>query len=129
MSIVLATDGKLHSNNAVDYAFTYAKNFNESLYVVKVITSRMEADIDYVLETIHEAFEKLKQRGEEEGTETHTLIEYGQPAESVMALAERLDASAIIIGTSEKTTLDRVILGSISDHIVRSARSTVIVVR
>jgi nucleotide-binding universal stress UspA family protein len=46
-----------------------------------------------------------------------------------MALAERVKASVIIVGTSEKSALDRVILGSVSDHVVRNARSTVIVVR
>lgn len=129
MSIILATDGKRHSNGAVDYAFDYAKKFNEPLYAVSVITTHMEADIDYVLEYTHATFEKLKQRAQEEGIEIHTLLEYGQAAENIMAAAERLDASVIIVGTSEKTTLDRVILGSISDHIVRNARSTVIVVR
>jgi len=129
MSIVLATDGKPHTNDAVDYAFNYARKFDEPLYVVSVITSRMEADIDYILESTHAVFEKLKKRAQTEEVEIHTLLEYGPPAENVMALAERLEASAIIVGTSEKTVLDRVILGSVSDHIVRNARSTVIVVR
>ena len=129
MSIVLATDGKNHTDDAVDYAFNYARNFKEPLYVVSVITSRMETDIDYILECTHTIFEKLKQRAQEEEIEIHTLLEYGPPAENIMSLAERLEASVIIVGTSGKTVLDRVILGSTSDHIVRNARSTVIVVR
>lgn len=129
MSIILATDGKPHTKNAMDYAFNYARKFQEPLYVVSVITSRMEADIDYILEYTHKNFEDLQQRALDEGVEIHTLLEYGPPAENVMSLAERLEASVIIVGTSEKTVLDRVILGSVSDNIVRNARSTVIVVR
>ena len=129
MSIILATDGKPHTKGAVDYAFKYASNFSEPLYVVSVITSRMETDMEYILESTHAVFEKLKTRAQDEGIEIHTLLEYGPPAESIMALAERMEASVIIVGTSEKTVLDRVILGSVSDNIVRSARSTVIVVR
>lgn len=129
MTIVLATDGKPHTQGAVDYAFKYAKMFSEPLYVVSVVTSRMETDMDFILERTHALFETLKERGLQEEVEVHALLEYGPPAENVMALAERLQASVIIVGTSEKTVLDRVILGSVSDHIVRNARSTVIVVR
>ena len=129
MTIVLATDGKPHTQGAVDYAFKYAKMFSEPLYVVSVVTSRMETDMDFILDRTHALFESLKERAVKEEVEIHTLLEYGPPAENVMALAERLDASVIIVGTSEKTVLDRVILGSVSDNIVRSARSTVIVVR
>jgi nucleotide-binding universal stress UspA family protein len=129
MTIVLATDGKPHTQGAVDYAFKYARLFSEPLYIVSVITSKMETDMDLILERTHALFETLKSKAQEEGIDLHPLLEYGPPAENVMALAERVKASVIIVGTSEKSALDRVILGSVSDHIVRNARSTVIVVR
>ena len=58
-----------------------------------------------------------------------TLLESGSPAESIMAVAERVGATAIVVGTSGKNVLDRLFIGSVSEYIVRHASCTVIIVR
>ena len=52
----------------------------------------------------------------------------GRPGPAVCDLAEELEARAIVIGTRGRGGFKRALLGSVSDHIVRSAPCPVIVV-
>ncbi len=73
--------------------------------------------------------EEIKTKALEPGLSVTTLLEAGSPHEATLAAAERIGADAIVVGTSGKTLMDRVLIGSVSEYIVRNARSTVIVVR
>ena len=129
MSVVLATDGKPHTSKAVDFALEYARLHREPLYVVFVISPRHEENREGTVVDAKRHMEEVKARATEQGVEVTALLETGSPAESSMAVAERVGATAIIVGTSGKTVLDRVLIGSVSEHIVRNAPCTVIVVK
>jgi nucleotide-binding universal stress UspA family protein len=129
MSVVLATDGKPHTSKAVDYALEYARLHREALYVVYVIGPRHEEDREDTLVEAKRHMDAVKKRATEQGVEVTTQLESGSPAESCIAVAERVNASAIVVGTSGKTALDRVLIGSVSEHIVRNSPCTVIVVK
>jgi nucleotide-binding universal stress UspA family protein len=129
MSVVLATDGKPHTSKAVDYALEYARLHREALYVVFVISPRYEENREGTVGEAKRHMEEIKVRATEQGVEVTTLLETGSPAESSIAVAERVGASAMVVGTSDKTVLDRVLIGSVSEHVVRNSPCTVIVVR
>jgi nucleotide-binding universal stress UspA family protein len=73
--------------------------------------------------------EKLKLEAVEKGVEVTTLLEAGNPYEAIISASDRVKAEAIIVGTSGKTVLDRVLIGSVSEYVVRNSRCTVIVVK
>lgn len=129
MSVVLATDGRAHTSKAVDYALEYARLHREALYVVFVIGPKHEENREGTVGDAKKHLEEIKVRATQQGVETTTLLETGLPAESTIAVAERVSASTIIVGTSGKTVLDRVLIGSVSEHIVRNSHCTVIVVK
>lgn len=57
----------------------------------------------------------------------HTRI--GQPAEEILDAAEMLGADLIFIGSHGRTGIRRLMLGSVSERVVREARCPVMVVR
>lgn len=129
MSVVLATDGRAHTSKAVDYALEYARLHREALYVVYVIGPRHEENREGTIGEAKRHLEDIKQRAVLQGVEATTLLETGGPAESIFAVAERVNATAVVVGTSGKTVLDRVLIGSVSEHVVRNSPCTVIVVK
>ncbi len=129
MSVVLATDGRSHTSKAIDYALEYARLHKEALYVVFVIGPRHEENREGTVGDAKKHLEQIKVRATQQGVDTTVLLETGAPAESSIAVAERVNASVIIVGTSGKTVLDRVLIGSVSDHVVHNSRCTVIVVK
>ncbi|HNX47609.1 MAG TPA: universal stress protein [Methanomassiliicoccales archaeon] len=129
MSVVLATDGRSHTSKAIDYALEYARLHKEALFVVFVIGPRHEENREGTVGDAKKHLEQIKARATQQGVETTVLLETGAPAESTIAVAERVNASVIIVGTSGKTVLDRVLIGSVSDHVVHNSHCTVIVVK
>lgn len=129
MHVLLATDGKPHSEKAVRYALDYAKCFGASLYIVYVVSPRSGEDREKVIGFGMRVLEELKQKSLELGLSVTTMLEAGSPHEATLAAAERIKADTIVVGTSGKTVIDRALIGSVSEYIVRNARCTVIVVR
>lgn len=129
MNLFLATDGKKHSDKAINYAFDYASLQKAVLYIVFVVSPKAEEDKERIIRFGMEVLDKLKQRGVQEGLEVTTMLEAGSPYETIITASERVKADAIIVGTSGKTTIDRVLIGSVSEYVVRHARCTVIIVK
>lgn len=129
MNVLLATDGRQHSEKAVSYAFNYAGLQKAHLYVVFVVSPKAEEDKDKLIQFGRNELEKLKAEAGKKGVQITTLLEAGNPYETIIRTSERMNADAIIVGTSGKTAIDRVLIGSVSEYVVRNAKCTVIVVK
>jgi nucleotide-binding universal stress UspA family protein len=129
MRMLLATDGKPHSEKAVSYALDYAKRYDADLFIVYVVSPKSGEDREKTIANGMKVLEEVKTKALELGLSVTTLLEAGSPHEATLAVAERIGTDAIVVGTSGKTAMDRVLIGSVSEFIVRNARSTVIVVR
>src|SRR5262245_45045852 len=58
-----------------------------------------------------------------------TRTEEGRPAEKILSYAETIDADLIIMGTHGRTGLEYLLLGSVSEGVVRRASRPVLIVR
>jgi nucleotide-binding universal stress UspA family protein len=63
------------------------------------------------------------------GFSTSTTVREGEPRQVILDGAAAWDAELIVVGSHGKTGLDRVLLGSVSEHIARHARCSVEIVR
>jgi len=57
------------------------------------------------------------------------LVEVGQPAECILAVAERLHIDQIIMGSRGLSPLKELLLGSVSERVIRGAPCPVTIVR
>jgi nucleotide-binding universal stress UspA family protein len=57
------------------------------------------------------------------------LIEEGAPSERIVAVAEQIEASLVVIGTSGGGGLRRMLLGSVAEDVLRTAPCSVMLVR
>jgi nucleotide-binding universal stress UspA family protein len=129
MTILLATDGKPHSEKAVNYAFEYAALRKDGLCIVFAVSPKSEDDKEKMIKQGMAVLEDAKKRGAKENVKVTTMLEAGNPYEAVLNAADRVKADAIVVGTSGKTAIDRVLIGSVSEYIVRNSKCTVIVVK
>lgn len=71
----------------------------------------------------------LADEAEARGLEAETVVRTGVPAEEIADYAAELDADMIVIGTAGRTGLERRIVGSVTDKVVRTAPVPVVTVR
>lgn len=61
--------------------------------------------------------------------EVRYAVTAGKPADEILAAAEAHQADTIVMGTHGRTGLDRLLLGSVAESVVRLAPCTVVVVK
>ncbi|NJD76015.1 MAG: universal stress protein [Candidatus Methanoperedens sp.] len=137
--ILISTDGSEYTKNAVEYGIELAKSTEAKLYTIYVVDTAAFASIpmDAAWESMYEL---LKQEGDEatkyvaekalaEGLDIERLTVEGHPAEEIIKYAEQNSVDVIVMGTLGKTGLDRFLLGSVAEKVVRTSKIPVLVVR
>lgn len=54
-------------------------------------------------------------------------VDFGTPAASILALARSIQADLVIVGTHSRTGLERLVLGSVAQEVLRGASCPVLV--
>jgi len=137
--ILIATDGSEYTKNSVDYGIDLAKSTGAKLHAIYVVDTAAFASIpmDAAWESMYEL---LRQEGDEatkyvadkaqaEGLEVERNTIEGHPADEIIKYAEKNSISAIVMGTLGKSGLDRFLLGSVAEKVVRNSKIPVLVVR
>lgn len=137
--ILIATDGSKNSERAALHGIKLAKPLNAEVigvYVIDVsafLTLPETVVWDNVKDLLYKEGEKaiefIKKEAEKEGVRVRTVIREGSPAKDIVELAEKENADVIIMGTAGRTGLDRFLLGSISEKVVRTAKCPVTVIK
>lgn len=137
--ILVPTDGSPTSERALRHAADLTAALGADLLVVTVLDVATYAGlpmetawegIDDVLRSdaraaLTDAQRVLEGRGV--ASETHLLE--GEPTREIVRFAERADCDLIVMGTRGRGGIDRLLLGSVAEAVVRSADVPVTTVR
>ncbi|MCZ7384428.1 MAG: universal stress protein [Candidatus Methanoperedens sp.] len=137
--ILIATDGSEYTKNAVDYGIDLAKNTGAKIHAVYVVDTAAFASIpmDAAWESMYgllrqegdEATKYVADKAEALGLEVDRNTIEGHPADEIIKYAEKNSMSIIVLGTLGKSGLDRFLLGSVAEKVVRNSKIPVLVVR
>lgn len=137
-SILLATDFSQASEKAASYAKALARRFSSTVEIAhvfdpSVITSYEEAIIGLPInqrrKRSNENLERWRNDFCDSGINAHTTSSEGhQPYKDLLKIAKEHQAELIVAGTSAKSGLDRFILGSTAEHLIRGAECPVLTV-
>lgn len=137
--ILVAVDGSKEAEWAFKNSIAIAKRNNATLNLANVIDTRSFAAIEAYDRSIadraqvfaEELLNGYKKEAEAAGvTKVNILVEYGSPKTMISKdLANKVQADLIICGATGLSTVERFLIGSVSEHIVRSAKCDVLVVR
>ncbi|NJD54573.1 MAG: universal stress protein [Candidatus Methanoperedens sp.] len=140
--ILIATDGSEHVKKAVNHAIELAKLSDAELYAVYVMDIKTDYGPKSYLSTdiSTEGIRSLRQEGNEatkyiedlakkEGIHTDRWIVEGHPAEEILRLAEEQSVDLIVMGTLGRSGMEKFLLGSVADKVIRGSRIPVLTVR
>jgi len=136
-SIIVAVDGSKEAEYAFRKSIEIAyRNQGSQLNIVNIIDSRYMGPLDkefagQVKEQSQQILDRYKARATAARLENvTTIIEYGSPKTVITKeIAKLVKADLIICGATGHTPVERFLIGSVSEAIVRSATCDVLVIR
>lgn len=139
-TILIPTDFSRYADYAVAYAQMLAKGTEGAVHFVHVVDERymdmisgMEGayassadtatSIESLIKHAEEQMRKLMHRADAMGLKASDHICRGRPSEEIVRVAEEIGADLIVMATHGRSGLDRLVLGSTCEKLIR--RSTV----
>ncbi|MBX0324677.1 universal stress protein [Halomicroarcula sp. F13] len=137
--VLIPTDGSEAAAPAVDHGVAVARRANARVHAVSVVnlgdvTTGSEMGIpqgvlDRLEASAAEAAESVADVARETGLEAVTATPTGYPGHELLAYVEDAGIDVVAMGTHGHTGLDRVVLGSTAERLVRRSTAPVLTVR
>lgn len=144
-TILLPTDGSAPAERATAEALDLAAEFGATVHALSVVDSTAltmgsldeEGGFDYEVGPLLDAMEASGERttaavrdaGAERGVEVVTAVVDGTPAREILDYADGHGVDLIVMGTRGRRGLDRYLLGSTTERVLRRASVPVLTVR
>lgn len=135
--ILVPTDDSEASRAAIDHAVQLASLCNGRVHGLFVVDSGPIENVggvypqavDEIEEMGYDAVEQVEKAGEEENVETTTAVVTGVAHEEINDYIDEGDIDVVVMGTHGRQGVDRYLLGSVTERIVRTANAPVLTVR
>jgi nucleotide-binding universal stress UspA family protein len=142
-NIMVATDGSQLARKAIDSAILIAKQNEAKLYVVYVIDLQayyssipfsidaewMEVMEDHLRTQGKEATTYVENAGRTANILVESVILEGNPADEIANFADKHDIDVIVMGSLGKTGIQRFLLGSVTENVIRHSKKPVLIMR
>jgi nucleotide-binding universal stress UspA family protein len=139
--LLVPTDFSEASRAAVTYGLAFAETFGGTLHVLHVLETVTGAD-PLALEipersTVERAIEasawdqlrRVLTSGEQARVTVELWIEWGRPVDEIVRYAKEHAIDLIAMGTHGRGGVERLLLGSVAEHVVRHAPCPVLTAR
>lgn len=130
--VLIATDGTDGSTAAIEHAIELARRHDATLHALYVVDTKygLSAPVWSVLEQEGErAVSAVTAAAEPAGVSTVERVINGVPHRAILSAIEEHDIDLLAIGTHGRTGLDRLVLGSVAERLIRTAEIPVLTVR
>ena len=136
-TVLVPTDGSPGTSRVLTHAVELAAQFDATLHGLCVLDegkrgfdggiSVEEFDADQKARA-ERTVKRVEKRGADGGVDTETAIEEGTPHEAIVDYIDREDVDVVVMGTHGRSGVDRVLLGGVTERVVRLAPVPVLTV-
>ncbi len=136
-AILVPTDGSDAAEAAIEQAVGQAVAFEATLHALFVVelaaASPMQITLDTVIHRLEAEGERVTGRiaeaAEAAGIEAVTSVRHGVADEAILDYVEEQDVDLVVMGTHGRRGVDRYLLGSVTERVVRRSPVPVLTVR
>lgn len=115
-TILVPSDGSPEAERAAGHAIELAGHFDATVHGLFVA----ESD-DEPTERGERALDELRARAEERGVAVETSVREGDPAAAVVDAVEDVGADLVVMGTHGRSGVERILIGSVAERVVRTS--------
>ena len=126
--ILVPVDGTPGSEKAISYARDLALAVDAQVIVCHVVTTPAAASASSQATNAGQYVAKIAQRFRGAGVVTKTQVRRGDPALEIEKTAVEWNVDVVVMATRSRRRLQKLVLGSVADVIVRDSRLPVLLV-
>ncbi|SDM72196.1 Nucleotide-binding universal stress protein, UspA family [Halogranum gelatinilyticum] len=135
--ILLPSDGSDAAAVATEHALNLAQRYDAQLHVLYVVDQSavggMMSESQLVASALeregNEVVEAVAQLAGDHGVDVTTSVVTGHPSRTILDYAADHDVDLVVMGTHGRSGIDRYLLGSVTERVVRRADVPVLAVR
>jgi universal stress protein A len=140
--ILVPTEFSKQSQNALNYAVAFAQKFGAELYLLHVVQDLavfipdmitvappVVPTVKQLTDAVYVAFDRLIEENQLKGVGIHREVREGSPFFEIIRFAREENMDLIILSTHGHTGLTHMLLGSVTEKVVRKAPCPVLTVR
>jgi nucleotide-binding universal stress UspA family protein len=147
--ILIGIDDSQHAEYAAAYGFDLARKFGAAVGLVNIVEPAVATQVaspDPIMGLTNQGIgvDEMElmdiQKSQSENVVERTIkkfasdmpvthfTEYGSTVDGIISCSKEFGADLIVIGTHHRTGLDRLLMGSVAEHVVRHSTVPVLVV-
>jgi len=132
--VLLPTDGSGGTDRAIEHALELASTYDASLHVLTVVDdgaigAAAEDTFDDIRTRQREALESIADRARSAGLAVESVVREGTPHREILEYVDAAGIDLVVMGTHGRSGVGRVLLGSVTERVVRAAPVPVVTVR
>ena len=135
--ILVPTDGSDASTAALDHALSLASQYDARIHALYVVDwepyGLVEEGKSVIVDTLHDegsaAVARVEEEAETVGVDVRTGVVEGDIHRRILDYATEEGVDLIVMGTHGRRGLDRLLIGSVTERVVRSSPVPVLTVR
>jgi len=146
--ILYPTDFSDVSQKALAYIKNLKNTGTKQVIILRVINKTKAECISQgvawagvqVVDFLRETYQKLEEEAYEEvkpieselkaaGFDVKTMVEKGIPYSKILEVEQEEDVSAIVLGSHGRSNIEEILLGSVSEHVIRYSKKPVLVIK
>lgn len=135
--ILVPTDGSPAADEAIDHAIDLASKYDARVHALYVVDgaaySTLEAGSEIVIEALEsegeEAVQRVADAAADAGVDGVTTVTTGTAYRTISEYVGDNDIDLVVMGTHGRQGLDRYLLGSVTERVVRTSEVPVMTVR
>lgn len=136
-TILVPLDGSGPSDAALDEALDLAQAVDATVHALYIVDERVLHATQLDAGGLVRAYEKEGDRivskaaeaGEETSVEVVTAVEHGSPHRGILRYADEHDVDLIVMGTHGRRGLERYLIGSVTERVLRMADIPILTIR
>lgn len=128
-TIMVPTDGSEFAQKAEDIAISIAAKYDAKIIGVYVIDDKLIYPYEVLEDEGRDVLKNLSSKAKKEGIVVDEILVIGNPAKDLIIITGRMKPDLVVIGTHSKKGLEKLLLGSVAENVLKKVETPVLLVK
>lgn len=128
-TILVPTDGSKFAQKAEDMAISIANKYDAKIVGVYVIDDKLIYPYEVLEDEGKSILKNLSDKAKQKGVIVDEILVFGSPIKDLVTIIRRMDPDIVVIGTHGKKGLEKLLMGSVAENILKTVEKPVLLVK